>query len=461
MAVLTYGDFLFRMVFICIAIAGITIWLGRTSEYYHTEKALHFGVMIIGLTLVAWNITWMVQLFLMAQGIDTTGFSIIYGIFHIIMEAILLSLAVHIMYDFRNARSLRTYYLVVLVGLLVLLLGYLLVNLFGIVRQTSGGKVVLLGSITLTFISLCGLFGIIPVNRRHGQLFKNSTLKMQIVDPEQRQSIESKTAGPLSDDIISAIVNGETVIRQDDDSVIHGSRVGSRYIIWQEDTSELNGLYRQTSELIDRLILTNRILSEREKQDKKNEVRRITARISKELGVRLHDKLDALSELSEALRKSNDPERIVPELTLLLCYIKRQVNLFFLSKEKATIEYDEMSVYIDELCSIAQYANTRVMYLSLVSGEFRIDDAATAYELDYEFLRFFIKNGYDHVLVRLEKVDGTDCLKIISSKRIDVDELSDEIRQCMKNLNISTDYEYADDLPVFVMKLIDWEEADE
>ena len=59
--------------------------------------------------------------------------------------------------------------------------------------------------------------------------------------------------------------------------------------------------------------------------------------------------LEHMNDMIDGLERSNNKQRDIARITLLMCYIKRRCSLFFKEQEGGYGFVEESAVYIDEL----------------------------------------------------------------------------------------------------------------
>lgn len=270
-------------------------------------------------------------------------------------------------------------------------LGYLLfVFFYGLsyalrVRWAAGTDLTMtIGFSTLLFFESAMRTGMVPVNTRYAELFRCSTLQMQIVDREGVVRYRASDVPNLDRETLRRLFDGGSPIRQGENILLYAGNITGGMTIWREDISDLNRLMKELEDSAAHLRAANTIL------DKKSEVRSrmLRAEEKSRLFTQLEEEIAGKTELlSQKIRElpqveGKDHHRAVAGITMLLCYIKRRCNLFFMEREQDTIAVDNVMTWIDELAEYARFTGLPVMTRCAV----RSDIPARQSTLFYDFL---------------------------------------------------------------------------
>jgi hypothetical protein len=101
---------------------------------------------------------------------------------------------------------------------------------------------------------------------------------------------------------------------------------------------------------------------------------------------------------------------------LLLSYVKRRCNLFFLEKESVALPADELTVYFDELAEIAGYAGVQTIVTSEIKGHLALRHATLLYDLFYNVTYWATWITTPRILVHLGFEEGGPVLRLLPSE---------------------------------------------
>ncbi len=188
--------------------------------------------------------------------------------------------------------------------------------------------------------------GKLPLNRRYGQFFRASSLKMRIVDEGTGGAI---TAGGTVGDRPSAT----EVERR---APIRGGQVS-----WIEDVSAIAALQRHTSVAIGRLQTLNAMLASQRIQQRSAIASQVRAELLQTMETEVGARVNELGEIIGALPPGPVDGRSLARIALRACFIKRRAALFFQLQSGESLGADTMDQHFTELAGLAEPAGVRLM----------------------------------------------------------------------------------------------------
>lgn len=269
----------------------------------------------------------------------------------------------------------------------ILLLAYCIAYITDVPAIRDGDMTLVSCVFSLIFAGVAMKTGLIPVNTKYDVLFSSSPLKMQILDSCGELRLRSAGAVPISDETKNLILKntGRSVL-QESDVLLFADSIPGGTVVWQENIHEILKLQQEIKESIIRLEAANKLLlSERENKYKlaaTEEKVRLMDMLSDE--IKCH--FERMQKMIKDLEKSNDRQKDIAKITLLLCYIKRRCNLFFKEQEEGELPVEELAVYIDELSEFASYADIRVATACTATGSVTPRCGTLIYDFFYRVL---------------------------------------------------------------------------
>ena len=307
-----------------------------------------------------------------------------YLIFAFIVAAVILSTAILVRKAMRGFNRSR---LVLPILSEVLLFVYCAAYAAGVPVARDSDITTVSCIFALAFAELAMRTGLVPVNQKYAVLFSNSPLRMQIIDSEGNAEFSSAGARPISredweklrDDIKHPLLlHGDTLLYADG--------IPGGMIVWQERNAEM----------------------ERH--------------------------LERMNDMIDGLERSNNKQRDIARITLLMCYIKRRCSLFFKEQEGGDMPAEELAVYIDELSEFASYADIRISTVCTAKGSLSPRCGSVMYDFFYSVLDSCA--GEENTLLeRLADTDGMTEMKLLPSSFDGGEEfMSDELKKAVEGV---------------------------
>lgn len=199
------------------------------------------------------------------------------------------------------------------------------------------------------------LTGLIPVNTQYEEVFRRSTVAMQILSSDGGQIAISENAADITPAMLEALKQNQR-FSVTEDVIMHLHRIPNGYMIWQTDLSQINKALRelqrlnaQLEEEQDLLAQEIRIQSSETSIKARND---IYDSLSSEVAVQL-----ALMEkiLSKESLSTDDWNRIC----LIGTYIKRFCNLQLTYQEQQMIPMGDLAISLQDMAKCMENLGIR------------------------------------------------------------------------------------------------------
>ena len=189
------------------------------------------------------------------------------------------------------------------------------------------------------------LTGLIPVNTQYEEVFRRSTVAMQILSPDGERIAVSEKAAELTPVILESLKQNQH-FSVTEDVIMHLHQIPDGYMVWQTDLSQIHQALRELQRLNAEL--------EKEQDLLAQEIRIQSNEASVQARNDIYDSLSsevagqlALMEkiLSKESLSSDDWNRIC----LIGTYIKRFCNLQLTYQEQQTIPIGDLAISLQDM----------------------------------------------------------------------------------------------------------------
>ena len=96
----------------------------------------------------------------------------------------------------------------------------------------EGDMTVVITFIILAFMEVCLRSSLIPTNTKYKNLFKNSPLKMEILNNYFEKEITANFDYCLTDKQKGSIINGKNPIKLDENTLLFSKKISGGYVVW-------------------------------------------------------------------------------------------------------------------------------------------------------------------------------------------------------------------------------------
>jgi len=188
------------------------------------------------------------------------------------------------------------------------------------------------------------LVGLIPVNTQYEDVFRRSTVAMQILSSDGERIAVSENAAKITPAMLEALKQNQH-FSVTEDVIMHLHQIPGGYMVWQTDLSQINQALRELQSLNAELEEKRNLLAQeiRIQSDETS----IQARndIYDSLSSDVAEQLTLLTELLSESFSTDDWNRIC----LIGTYIKRFCNLRLTYQEQQTIPMGDLAISLQDI----------------------------------------------------------------------------------------------------------------
>lgn len=189
------------------------------------------------------------------------------------------------------------------------------------------------------------LVGLIPVNTQYEEVFRRSTVAMQILSPSGETIAASENAAEITPAMLEALKQ-EQRFSAAEDITMHLHPVLGGYMVWQTDLSQINQALRELQRLNAKLKEEQDLLAQ--------EIRIQSDEASVQARNDIYDSLSSevagqLTLLAELLSKESLSENDWNRICLIGTYIKRFCNLRLTYQEQQTIPMGDLALSLQDM----------------------------------------------------------------------------------------------------------------
>jgi len=330
-----------------------------------------------------------------------------YIVFAVSLGTILVAM---IMLIVKSGKSRRKKYVIMPVIVFILMVTYGFAYTTGAVARNLPDYTLSICFLGMLFMESTIHSGLLHLNRLYGKLFEHSSLRMMIADSKGKPLYTSKNMEDVTPEIVEQLGESDDGwIELYENEYLYADDIPGGKVIRREDLTTINNLKKKTEEAIHGLETTSLFLERREKaahevlsEEEKN-------RIMDTLAGEIEGRVGQLNSMVDELPDMDDKKQQIAKVALLLCYIKRRCNLFFLRRENKLMPGSELAVYLDELAEFAGYAGINVLTANTATGEITNIKATLIYDMFYSVLERILPLGES--LLREQFVEETGEVK--------------------------------------------------
>lgn len=189
------------------------------------------------------------------------------------------------------------------------------------------------------------LTGLIPVNTQYEEVFRRSTMAMQILLPSGETIAASENAAEITPAMLEALKQEQRFFATED-ITMHLHPVLGGYMVWQTDLSQINHALRELQRLNAKLEEEQDLLAQ--------EIHIQSDEASVQARNDIYDSLSSevsgqLTLLTELLSKESLSENDWNRICLIGTYIKRFCNLRLTYQEQQTIPMGDLAISLQDM----------------------------------------------------------------------------------------------------------------
>ena len=201
----------------------------------------------------------------------------------------------------------------------------------------------------MTCTELAILTGLIPSNTHYFDLFRITSMAVQIIDKDFNVMLSSDTAKTYDADVLEKTVSAPVLL--DDGVRLSSAGIRGGYVVWQDDVSDLTEMVERLNDTNEFLRGKNTTLAEKVKTDMLHrrlfEKNRLYNIMQVQTASKLHE-LEALVDMLDQVSEQDEERDILSRIAVLGAYIKRRNNLIFLAEDERALPTSELYYCIRE-----------------------------------------------------------------------------------------------------------------
>lgn len=341
-----------------------------------------------------------------------------YTVLFISMANLLTVFAILIKKSLKNPRKIGMIFPLILF-IVFALYNYQYISRHPLVYETD--LTIVTGFFALLMFEVSIRSGLIPVNTKYIDLFKQSPLRLQIINKEGDLALASANPVSVNKELLERVLaSSPQPILHEEDFLIFATTIPGGYAIWQEDISKIQKLYRKIQDSSQMLARANALLTEEERLKRHINQRNAKKELMEQLEAEIAENFKRLSKMIEELAYLQEEAKGTTPIALLLSYIKRRCNLFFREKEGNSMCIGELVEYIDELSEISKHANFQVAIENQIKDNIDIRYATLFYDFFYALLDFLIQKGCAYMIIQFAIEEELLIMRLLPSENIGV-----------------------------------------
>ena len=273
-----------------------------------------------------------------------------------------------------------------------------------------------IGVFTLLFFESAMRTGMIPVNTKYNAFFTHSPLAMRITDMAGKTVLSSMPDVEYDEGMLmSALASYPLPAHPDENTLLYATSIAGGSAFWQEDITGLNQLHADVEDSVRSLTAVNAFLAEEEKIKRAITEETEKTRLMTEFEIEISGHTTRLSSMIEKIGSMAGQPKDTVILSLLLCYIKRQSNLFFREQETDIIPFDELAVYLDELADIASYADVKIITTGEIKKPVSVQKARLFYNFFYNAVDWAVNGRCPNMFAHLRAEKRSISMRLLPS----------------------------------------------
>ena len=234
------------------------------------------------------------------------------------------------------------------------------------------------------FWETCIRIGLIPTNKGYGELLRNSSLAMQIMDADGEGIYYSDAACKVTARQWEALRGSEgKPCSLDESTVAYLEKIPGGYCIWQSDVSEINRFNRELEEISAKLSEETELMRlENELREKQEAILQRT-KLYDGITAKTRTQSDRITALASEALESEDAllkKKNAGRICFLGAYIKRYANLTLLAQRDGAVDGAELGMAIAESLRTLGNSGIPVDYVGGGRRQLSAQAALSAYE---------------------------------------------------------------------------------
>lgn len=225
--------------------------------------------------------------------------------------------------------------------------------------------------------------GLIASNTSYAQLFRASSVGMQITDQNYNVKYASSFATPWPKEALRKTEKGE--YRVNESTLLKGHAIRGGHVIWQKDVSELlkvkDALEHTQEELQDRIALLREQYARDAKRYKMEEQNRLYDLVQRETQRQLKEIGELSEQISQKANNTAEQRALLLRIVVLATYIKRRKDMVLAADRYRLLSASVLESALRESCSNLSFAGTEGnVYIPDGQPGFPMQEVLAAYE---------------------------------------------------------------------------------
>lgn len=367
-----------------------------------------------------------------------------YGIFAYCLFTFLLSV---VFMTLKSQKSSKHFAALLPAFVALLIVVYSLEYMYGMPIARNSNYSFVFCLLTILFLEAALQVGLVPTNIRYKKLLVNTPLHIQLLNEKGIIEVNTDEHNNLTQNECDYLTSSPgSVLQKDINTLLHSCKIKGGVAVWQEDISAINKLHNEIEKSVQKLQSTNILLQKENKVKHEKTSAQIKAQLLAMLEEDLKEKDNMLNKLVKNLPENETVTgHEIACITLLLCYIKRRSNLFFLSQEGNQMSGVELTVYLDELSEFSFYAGVHALVRCVDIGNIDIKASALYYDLYFSMVFWAAKESSATLIGQLNFQENALIFSVLSSIKTDTLHLSESFYRAAETSSIKIEHRSNED----------------
>ena len=299
---------------------------------------------------------------------------------------------------------------------------YLLLGAYGVAYilrvpfAWESSLTITVGIFALIYMEVCVQIGLVPVNRKYRMFFEESPQNMQIINDEGNMVLTSVAAEPIGEETWRAFCqNPDEAQLAGEDELLFAGKINGGMVIWREDISSINKLYRGIEASMEQLKMANILLEQEEALRSRLASSQVRTSLFEALENKIRQQSEKLSFMLHNIPGGEERSSYIARVALLVCYIKRRCNLFFIEQNSSQTSANELIVYMDELAEFAREVGFKCFCNCTLTCKVSLRQMTLMYDLFYGFLDWMQNRDTISLYLQILEEDSNIVMRVMPS----------------------------------------------
>ena len=275
---------------------------------------------------------------------------------------------------------------------------------------------IVIGVFTLMGMEACVQTGLIPVNRNYRQFFARSPHNMQIINDMGEMKLASISAKPIENRMWRLFLeNPEKSQPGGENELIFAGAIRGGMIVWQEDISSINLIQNKIEASMEPLRRTNALLEQENDIQSKLASSKARSDLFSALEGEIRHRSEQLSHMLHNIPVGDERTGYIARVALLVCYIKRRCQLFFIEQNSRFTDAGELIVYMDELAEFGKVVGLSCFCNCILTGQISVRQATLIYDFFFSLLDWMQEHRRVSLFVQMIEEDRNVVMRVMPS----------------------------------------------